>query len=96
LLIPATAVVVAGVMAWRWHPAHLPAETGTLRADNVQINQDLVSTFDTVEPLPNGEPVRYRCREWMDTVVVRDSRKGLEVARRVPRIEVIPVRFEAY
>ena len=98
-LAPAAAVLVVGVIVWR---ANLPAgrrpQTAStpVRADDVQIDQQLVSTFDTVATLPSGEPVRFRCREWMDEVVLRDSRRGVEVARRVPRVEVVPVRFETY
>jgi hypothetical protein len=98
-LAPAVAVLVVGVIVWR---ANLPAgrrpqtASAPVRADDVQIDQQLVSTFDTVATLPSGEPVRFRCREWMDEVVLRDSRRGVEVARRVPRVEVVPVRFETY
>jgi hypothetical protein len=101
-LVPAAAVLVIGAVIWR---ANLPAEhnqrsqqtAGTpVKADDVQIDQQLVSTFDAVAPLPSGEPVRFRCREWMDEVVLRDSRRGVEVTRRVPRVEVVPVRFETY
>lgn len=98
-LAPAAAVLVVGFIVWR---ANLPAghqaqvANTPVRADNVQIDQQIVSTFDTVATLPSGEPVRFRCREWMDEVVLRDSRRGVEVARRVPRVEVVPVRFETY
>jgi hypothetical protein len=101
-LVPATAVLVVGAVIWRGSP---PAErskgsqqsaSAPVKADDVQINQQLVSTFDAVAPLPSGEPVRFRCREWMDEVVLRDSRRGVEVTRRVPRVEVVPVRFETY
>jgi hypothetical protein len=98
-LVPATAVLVVGAIIWR---ANLPAGRGPetastpVKADDVRINQQLVSTFDAVAQLPSGEPVRFRCREWMDEVVLRDSRRGVEVARRVPRVEVVPVRFETY
>ena len=99
LLLPATALVVVGAIIWR---ANLPAKPAPesrltpVRADHVRIDQQLVSSFDTVAPLPSGEPVRFRCREWMDEVMLRDSRRGVEVTRRVPRVEVVPVRFETY
>ncbi len=91
----ATAVLVLlGAVVWQ---ANRPAFTNVaLKADDVRIDRQLVSTFDTVAPLPSGEPVRFRCEEWMDEVVLRDSRRGIEVVRRVPRIEMVPVRFEIY
>jgi hypothetical protein len=98
-LIPAAAMLVFGAILWR---ANLPAgrrpviASAPVKADDVRIDQQLVSTFDAVALLPTGEPVRFRCREWMDEVVLRDSRRGVEVARRVPRVEVVPVRFETY
>ena len=97
-LVPAAALFMVGAFAWRasWYGVK-PAPVGRpMQADDVRIDQELVSSFDTVAELPNGEPVRFRCHQWMDEVVVRDSKRGLEVARRVPRVEVIPVRFEAY
>ena len=88
------ALVIMGAVAWQ---AGRPGVRGAaLKADDVQIDRQLVSTFDTVAPLPNGEPVRFRCEEWMDEIVLRDSKRGIEVARRVPRIEMVPVRFEIY
>ena len=98
-LIPAAAMLIFGAILWR---ANLPAgrrpelASTPVKADDVRIDQQLVSTFDAVALLPTGEPVRFRCREWMDEVVLRDSRRGVEVARRVPRVEVVPVRFETY
>jgi hypothetical protein len=98
-LVPAMAVLVVGAIIWR---ANLPAGhrpqtvSAPLRADDVRIDEQLVSTFDAVALLPSGEPVRFRCREWMDEVVLRDTRRGVEVTRRVPRVEVVPVRFETY
>jgi hypothetical protein len=98
-LVPTAAVLVVGAIIWR---ANLPAGRGPatasapVKADDVRIDQRLVSTYDTVAQLPSGEAVRFRCREWMDEVVLRDSRRGVEVARRVPRVEVVPVRFETY
>jgi hypothetical protein len=98
-LAPAAAVLVVGTIIWRPNlpDGHRPQRASApVRADDVRIDQQLVSTFDTVATLPSGEPVRFRCREWMDEVVLRDSRLGVEVARRVPRVEVVPVRFETY
>ena len=66
------------------------------KADDVQIESELVSSFDTVARLPSGMPVRYRCREWVDEVTLRDRSRGLVVEKRAPRVEVIPVRFETY
>jgi len=96
--VPA-AVMVVSVLIWRADP---PAGRGAgrggapVKADDVRIDEQLVSTFDAVALLPNGEPVRFRCREWMDEVVLSDSKRGVEVSRRVPRVEVVPVRFETY
>lgn len=97
--VPAAAAVVIGVLLWppNLRVGSVPKTAGApMRADNVQIDKELISTFDAVAPLPDGEPVRFRCRQWMDEVVLRDSKRGLEVARRVPRVEIIPVQFETY
>lgn len=77
----------------------LPAETAeapAVKADSIHMDSELVSTFDTVARLPSGEPVRFRCREWVDEVKLRDHTRGVVVERRTPRVEVVPVRFETY
>jgi hypothetical protein len=88
------ALVLLGAIAWQAGP--LAVRDAALKADDVQIDRQLVSTFDTVAPLPSGEPVRFRCEEWIDEFVLRDSKRGIEVARRVPRIEMVPVGLEIY
>ena len=67
-----------------------------VRADNVEIDRQLVATFDTVAQLPDGEPVRFRCSEWLDDVVLRDSARGILIEHRMPHLEIVPVGFEVY
>jgi hypothetical protein len=67
-----------------------------VKADNVQVNQELVSSFDVVAKLPTGEPVRFRCRRWKDQLVVTDKNSGIAIEESNPRVEVVPVRFETY
>src|SRR5262249_21643654 len=73
----------------------LPIKT-PVKADDVEIDRQLLTAFDAVARLPGGEPVRFRCREWMDQVVLRDSARGVVIEQRTPRLEVVPVRFETY
>ncbi len=73
-----------------------PGQETALRADQVEVDQQLIAVFDTIEKLPDGRPVRFRCREWSDNVVVRDSARGVVIENRTPRLEVVPVRFEAF
>jgi hypothetical protein len=79
---PSNKVVVAAT--------HMP------KADEVQLDQELVSTFDVVAKLPGGEPVRFRCRKWNDHLVVTDTNRGVEIVQNSPRMEVVPMRFETY
>jgi hypothetical protein len=109
-LIPAMAVVLAVTVIWHGSlpSASRPSisapglQTGTgaavplLKADDVKIDQKLVSSFDAVARLPGGEPVRFRCENWMDQVVLSDKSRGLVVENRKPRVEVVPVGFETY
>jgi hypothetical protein len=78
-----------------WHPKSKPAES-MVKADKVEIDQQLVATFDTVAQLPDGEPVRFRCSEWLDDVVLRDSTRGILIEHRMPHLEIVPVSFEVY
>ena len=72
------------------------AQAPAIKADEVQINHELVSTFDAVARLPDGEPVRFRCRQWMDEVVLSDNGHGVTIEQRSPRVEIVPVGFDTY
>lgn len=105
-LVPAMAVFVAAAFYWRSHhrqPAepmlaiNRPAElTPAVEADHVQLEEKLLRSFDTVALLPGGEPVRFRCMEWLDEITLRDKERGVTIEQRSPRVEVVPVRFETY
>jgi hypothetical protein len=101
-LAPVTVAAAAVVVLLVWHPPSPPGQPviasvrPALKADNVEVDQELVAAFDAVARMPGGEPVRFRCREWLDNVVLRDSTQGVEVERSTPRLEVVPVRFETY
>jgi len=102
-LAPATAAAVA-LLAFTtlWNLARNPAPPTTkapapmLKADQVEIDRQLIGSFDAVANMPEGEPVRFRFQQWMDAVTLRDSVRGLEVVQRTPRIEVVPVSFDTY
>ena len=67
-----------------------------IKANAVQVGHSLVASFDTVAQLPGGEPVRFRCREWQDDVVIHDDAHGVVITKSTPRVEMVPVRFETY
>jgi hypothetical protein len=103
-LAPATAVIAVGLIVWQLQPPAPrapgkqtpPASVATMKGDDVHIERELVNSFDTIALLPSGEPVRFRCREWLDDVTLHDRAGGLVVEQRTPRVEVVPVRFETY
>ena len=66
------------------------------KPDDIEIDRQLVAAFDAVAQLPGGQPVRFRCREWADEVVLRDPARGIVIERRTPRLEIVPVCFETY
>jgi hypothetical protein len=101
-LAPALAAVVAGLLVARANfrsgsvgKAPVAATYG-FKANDVQVNQQLVTSFDVVAKLPGGEPVRFHCQKWNDQVMVTDTNRGTEIVEDNPRIEVVPVRFETY
>jgi hypothetical protein len=108
LALPAAAVVlVAAAIVWRNASPSKLAETapksasgmvGTapLKADDVKIDQELVSSFDTLARLPGGEPVRFRCNQWLDEVTFSNKAQGLVLQERTPRLEIVTVGFETY
>jgi hypothetical protein len=77
-------------------PPTTTASAPTLNADQVEIDRQLLGSFDAVANMPEGEPVRFRFQQWMDAVTLRDSIRGIEVVQRTPRIEVVPVSFATY
>ena len=105
-LAPATAaaVVVVALLVWGLaSPGNKPqtrpivaSARPALKADEVEIDRRLVAAFDAVARMPDGEPIRFRCREWTDAVIWRDSTRGIVVEQRTPRLEIIPVSFETY
>ena len=101
-LVTATAcLALAAFVTWRTHEkstsfGDLTATAAPLKADDVQIDHELVSSFDTIARLPSGEPVRFRCQRWMDQTVISDKERGLVIEQRRPRLEIVPVRFETY
>ncbi len=104
-LIPATALVLASLVLLRSNLLGLRnhntsggsvESAAALKADDVKIDSTLVSSFDAVANLPDGEPVRFRCEEWVDEVRLKDSSRGLVYSQKVPRVTVVPVCFETY
>jgi len=77
-------------------PPAISSSTPALKADQVEIDQQLLGSFDTVAEMPDGEPVRMRVHQWMDAVTLRDSASGVEVVQRTPRVRVVPVSFAVY
>jgi hypothetical protein len=78
------------------HPLLTRVAQSQAKADQIEIDQQLLSVFDAIARLPSGEPVRFHCREWMYGIVLRDSARGFVLERQMPRLEVVPVRFETY
>ena len=102
-VMAATPVAAAVILFVRMElrPGAAPGKIGSavsagIKANAVQVDHALVSSFDAVAQLPGGEPVRFRCRKWMDDVVMRDDAHGVVISQSSPRVEVVPVRFETY
>jgi hypothetical protein len=72
------------------------AAAAGLKVDDVQVDHELVSSFEVVATLPGGQPVRFRCRQWKDQLVVTDKSSGVEIEQDSPLVEVVPVRLETY
>jgi hypothetical protein len=92
----ATPVALVCLIWLAWRPPVAPAATPGIKADAVQVDHSLTASFDAVAELPNGEPVRFRCRQWQDELVLHDQASGVSIRQSRPRVEVVPVRFETY
>ncbi len=103
-LMPAAALAAAIGLVWLKPVADQSGLAGALattsrpalEAGSVQIDEHLVDSFDAVGRLPSGEPVRFRYQKWMDELTVRDKSRQVVIEQRIPRVEVVPVRFETY
>ena len=97
----ATPVATVLLIWLAWGPAVAPgqaelADSHGIKANAVQVGSSLVASFDAVAQMPDGEPVRFRCRQWQDDVMVHDDANGVFITQSTPRVEVVPVRFETY
>jgi len=105
-LAPVTAATAMLIGLSVWHSTH---STGKPRGqtfavsakpaskpDDVEIDRRLVAAYDAVAQLPDGEPVRFHCREWADNVVLRDPVRGVVIEQQMPRMEIVPMRIETY
>jgi hypothetical protein len=75
---------------------HTSGSKAVAAAENIEFDQHVVASFDAVAQLPDGQPVRFRCREWSDGVVLTDPKSGLVIERKTPRLEIVPVSFDTY
>ncbi len=71
-------------------------DTVPLVPGEVEIEHDLVGSYETVAELPSGVPVRFRLDQWEDTMVYRVPSRGIAVERRTPRLEIVPVSYVSY
>jgi hypothetical protein len=98
--LPVALVILAlGALHWLKSPgASRPAEPSNPQSspDFVRVDRALVASFEAVAELPDGVPVRFRCRKWMDEVQMKDESRGLVIEERIPRLEVVPVGLETY
>jgi hypothetical protein len=97
----ALALLLAGAIWFRMPTIDRPEPAvaqnrPVLRADEVQIERHLIAAYDSIASLPDGEPVRFRCWEWIDEIMVRDTAQGILIHQRIPRFEAVPVQFEIY
>jgi hypothetical protein len=102
-LVPALGLAVVALLMVRARlnpeislPAKPVAAVYGMKADDVQVSHELVSSYDVVATLPGGQPVRFHCQKWNDQLVMTDTNRGVEIVQSNPRVEVVPVRFETY
>lgn len=109
LVFPLSAGALAAVLllVWPVRPPVPPLKTGDVQnvepafptpasTDQVEFDSQLLASFDAVAELPGGIPVRFECRQYEDRVIFHHANADLTVERSVPRLEIVPVRFETY
>jgi hypothetical protein len=101
-VLPAAAAVAFAVFCWiRFIPAHRPitntaSAASAFSADRVEIDRQLIGSFEGLAELPGGKPLRFRCYDWMDHIRVRDSARGIVFEKDEPYREIVPVRYDHY
>ncbi len=101
-LMPATtvaALVIGGLVLLAPHRGKAPAGVASAPSapeETVEIDRQLLASYDAIAQLASGEPVRFHCQEWDEKVTVRDPVRGIAIERRIPRLEVTPVSLETY
>ncbi len=102
---PATALAAIALtfalVQWKHTQPGTPVATAQPAAtkggsDVVEIDRELVASYDAIAELSSGVPVRFHCQEWEDKFVFRDPLRGISIERRTPRLEVVPVSLEIY
>lgn len=98
VLAPAAAMILLWLTV---RPANQPDKaaspaSGGIKTEAVQVDHSLVASFDAVAQVQGEEPIRFRCREWQDDVLIKDNVHGVVISKSTPRVEVVPVRFEVY
>jgi hypothetical protein len=95
---PACAICLAAVLVWRGalNPGRPAAADQPIKADDVQVEETLVTSYDAVASLPDGRPMRFNVRHYVDEIRMRDHQSGVLIQKRAPRTEVVPVRYETY
>jgi hypothetical protein len=71
-----------------------PVKLSGLTADQVEIDRQLVNAFEGLAQLSDGQPLRFRCYDWVEHIRVRDSTQGVVFERNEPHREIIPVRYD--
>jgi hypothetical protein len=99
--LTAAAALLLLVAGHEFKPLGPPQDSATgsaplSRIKDIEFDRQLVTAFDAIAQMPNGQPVRFRCREWTDDVIVRDPVQGIVIERRTPRLEIVPLRIETY
>lgn len=62
----------------------------------LEIDRELVASYETVAEVADRGPVRFRLDRWEDRITFRDPVRGISIERREPRVEIVPVSYESY
>lgn len=75
-------------------PAISEARFTRLTVDRVEIDRQLIDAFEGLAQMPDGQPLRFRCYDWVEHVRLCDSIQNVVFERNEPHREIIPVRYD--